>query len=102
MIVGAAVQLTAPVSVRESIEPPALMVVIPVGRVVQVPPVTVTVGGVVYPDHPVMIFAKVPAMFDSAVAVSGQILNPSLQLYWHPSGRASSVRLVGSAIRVVS
>jgi hypothetical protein len=47
VMVGAAVQFTAQVRVRESMEPPELMVVIPVGGVVQVPPVMVTVGGVV-------------------------------------------------------
>lgn len=72
--VGATVQLTAPNKVRELIEPLELMVVVAVGRVVQVPPLTVTVGAVVYPAHPSVIFAKVPAIFDSAVAVFGQIL----------------------------
>lgn len=79
--IGATVQLTAPKRVRELMEPLVLIVAVAVGRVVQVPPVTVTVGTDVYPAHPSVIFANVPAIFDSAVAVFGQILNPSLQLY---------------------
>ena len=50
--VGATVQLTAPIRVNESIEPLALIVVTAVGSVVQVPPDTWTVGGVVYPPPP--------------------------------------------------
>ena len=71
---GATVQFTAPNKVREFTEPLVLIVAVTVGRVVQVPPATVTVGAVVYPAHPSVIFAKVPAVFDSAVAVRGQIL----------------------------
>jgi hypothetical protein len=36
------------------------------------------------------------------VAVFGHILNPSLQLYWQPSGVLSSARFVGSAMSVVT
>ncbi len=98
---GAAEQFTAPVRVRESTEPEALMVATAVGRVVQEPPVTCTVGAVVYPPPPWVIFAKVPALFDSAVAVFGQILNPSLHVYSQPAAVLSSVRRFGSAIRVL-
>lgn len=72
--IGATLQLTAPNKVRELREPLVLIVAVAVGRVVHVPPVTVTVGALVYPAHPSVIFAKVPAKFDSAVAVFGQIL----------------------------
>lgn len=53
--------------------PAAETVAVAVGRVVQVPPVTVTTGGVAaeYPEPPplVGIVATVPAVFDIAVAV---------------------------------
>lgn len=71
---GATVQLTAQKRVREFTEPLVLIVAVAVGRVVHVPPVTVTVGAAVYPAHPSVIFAKVPAILDSATAVFGQIL----------------------------
>ncbi|MCB9807030.1 hypothetical protein H6768_04040 [Candidatus Peribacteria bacterium] len=50
--IGATVQFTAPVRINESIEPLVLIVVTAVGSVVQVPPDTWTIGGVVYPPPP--------------------------------------------------
>lgn len=48
--------------------PAVEIVAVAVGRVVHVPPVTVTTGAMVYPEPPLVIVAIVPAAFDTAVA----------------------------------